>query len=279
MPRLTPRLAAVGVAALAGGLLARRRARQFDRGIDRRVGELVAATEPRTGTVTAEDVDALPAPIRRYANRALADEQPLVQRARLRQHGAFRLGSGWHAMRATQWVTTRPPAFLWDATIDVAPLLSIRVVDRYLGGAGILEARVRSLVPVARAGPGHAMNEGELLRYLAEAVWYPTVLVDGEVEWEPLDADSARATLRDDSVTATATFHVGDDDTVERVTGRRYRQEDDAYGSWIGRFGEYERHAGVLVPTSGEVGWATPAGEEPYWRATLDDVAYTMARA
>ena len=280
MSRLTPRRAAVGVSALsalAGVLLARQRASQFDRDIDRHVGELIAATDPQTGTVTDADLDALPDPIRRHLERALEPDQPRIRRVKLHQNGEFRLGPRWHPFEATQWVSTRPPAFLWDATVELAPLLPVRVVDRYQDREGVLDARVRSLVPVAQAGPGHAMNEGELLRCLAEAVWYPTVLASDSIEWDPVDDDAAKATLRDGSVTASATFHVGSD-AIERVTGRRYRQDEDSYAEWVGRFEDYERRSGLLVPTAGEVAWKDGDGERPYWRATVSESEYTFAR-
>ena len=264
MLRLTPRRATVGIGALSCAVLARQRTRRFDRDIERRVGELVAATDTQAGTVTSEEIDSLPAPIQRYAEAALDVGQPRIRRVRLRQHGEFRLGPNWRPFTATQWVSTRPPAFLWDATIDVAPLAPVRVVDRYRDGKGVLDARVRSLLPVAQAGPGHAMNEGELLRYLAEMVWYPTALLGEAIEWESVGDDAARATIRDDSVTASATFHVDAEDRIDRVTGRRYRQDKDRYDEWVGHFEGYERHSGLLVPTEGEVAWGTLDENTPY---------------
>ncbi|WP_340097681.1 DUF6920 family protein [Salinibaculum salinum] len=278
MTRLTARrAAALGIAVLAA--LAVRQRRRAEREVRRRIGELVADTDPQTGVVTSEDIESAPPPIRRYFDHALAGEQPVVRRARFHQRGEFRLGNSWHPLTATEWVTTRPPGLLWDATIDVAPFLPVRVVDRYQHGKGVLDARIRSTVPVAQAGPTPEMNEAELLRYLAEAVWYPTALLPSQgVEWEPVDETSARATIEDGGVTASAVFHVGPDDTVARVTAERYRQEDGQYAPWVGQFRNYERREGMLVPTEGEVAWETPDGEAPYWRATIDELSYTMAR-
>lgn len=281
MGRPKPRFLAVGataLGALAGGLLARQRASQFDRDIQRRVGDLVAANESQPGTVTDGDIAAVPGPIQRHLESVLGLPQPRIRRVNIHQQGNFRLGSNWHPFTATQWVSTQPPAFLWDATIEMAPLVPVRVVDRYQDREGVLEARIRSLLPVAQAGPGHAMNEGELLRYLAEMVWYPTALLSDSIEWETVDDDAAAATLRDGNVTASATFHIGENDTIERVTGRRYRQDEDSYGEWVGHFEEYERRSGILVPTTGEVAWDTRGGEQPYWRAAISALEYTFAR-
>ena len=276
----TPRVAlTLGLAAIVGGVAARHRTRHFDRTVNRRVGELIAGTEPQTDVVTAADIDAVPSPIRRYFERVLDVGQPLVRRARIQQRGEFRFGVDWHPLTATEWVSTRPPGFLWDASVDVFPLVPVRVIDRYQDGEGVLDARLHSLVQVAQAGPTPAMNEGELLRYLAEGVWYPTALLPSQgIEWESVNASAARATLEDGDTTASAVFHVGDDDTVERVTAKRYRQEDDDYQPWVGHFGDYARQDGLLVPTSGTVAWQLLGEEQPYWRGTIENVEYTTAR-
>jgi hypothetical protein len=123
------------------------------------------------------------------------------------------------------------------------------------------------------------MNEAEFVRYLAEAVWYPTALLPAAgVEWEAVDETSARATMTDGDVTASAVFHFGEDGRVERVTAKRYRQETDDFAPWVGSFDAYKRHDGVEVPTAAEVAWRTPDGDRPYWRATVDPGAYVQAR-
>jgi hypothetical protein len=255
-----------------------RRRRQFDATIRDRVDALL--TDAETPAASA-DLAALPAPVRRYFETVLPERQPPVRTVRLVQHGEFRLGgpdADWKPLTATQHVSVDPPGFVWDAEIAVAPALPARVLDGYRDGEGLLRARLRGAIPVASAGPDPAMNEGELVRYLAEAVWYPTALLPAAgVEWEPVDDESARATLSDGDVTASVVFEFADDGTVARVTAERYRQEDDSYATWVGRFHEYERRNGMLVPTAAEVAWDLPDGEIPYWRATVTDVQYAAA--
>jgi hypothetical protein len=274
-------LAAGASVALVGAGVAflRRRRRQFDATIRRHVDALLADAEtPAAGDA---DLAALPAPVRRYVETVLPADQPPVRTVRLTQRGEFRLGgpdADWKPLTATQHVSVDPPGFVWDAEIAVAPVLPARVLDAYRDGEGLLRARLRGAIPVASAGPDPAMNEGELVRYLAEAVWYPTALLPAAgVEWEPVDDESARATLSDGDVTASVVFQFAGDGTVERVTAERYRQEDDSYAPWTGRFDAYERSNGMLVPTAAEVAWDLPDGELPYWRATVADVQHTTA--
>lgn len=261
------------------GIIGYRR-RQFDREIEDTVESLLAGAES-TGHDTEDSTDwaELPAPVRRYFDTALVDTDREIRTVRLRQRGEFRLGgrdAAWRPLEATQHVRVSPPGFVWDAQIDVLPLVPARVIDSYSDGDGTLEARLLSVLPVATAGPSDEMNEGELVRYLAEAVWYPTALLPANgVEWTGIDDRSAMATLEHDGTTASVVFHFDDNDEVSRVTTDRYRQEADAYAPWTGYFRNYENHDGRHVPTAATVEWNLPDGDLEYWRATVTELDYT----
>jgi hypothetical protein len=191
----------------------------------------------------------------------------------------MRLGdadSPWRPFRATQHYAADPPGFVWDATVTLPPRLPVRVLDAYADGRGVLRADLLSTVPVAEAPPSPETNEGELLRYLAEAVWFPTALLpDAGVGWEAIDRETARATLRDGDVVAAAVFRF-DPGTglVTEVTADRYRAATGAVERWTGRFDDYEVRSGLRVPTRASVAWSLPAGDLPYWRGTVERISY-----
>ncbi|MUW14155.1 hypothetical protein GJ633_05405 [Halorubrum sp. CBA1125] len=73
------------------------------------------------------------------------------------------------------------------------------------------------------------MNEAELQRYLSETPWFPTALLSAAgLTWESIDERSARATLNDGDVTATAVFHFDEEGYLTQLTADRYRQDIDA---------------------------------------------------
>jgi hypothetical protein len=43
---------------------------------------------------------------------------------------------------------------------------------------------------------------------------------------------------------------------------------------WEGRFSDYRRQDGMLIPFYGEVAWITPQGEKPYFRGTVTQMTY-----
>ncbi len=223
-------------------------------------------------------IEALPAPVKRYLNAVLTPGQPVITAARFSQKGTFRLRDdekSWVRFEATQAVTTTPPSFDWRARMALAPGLSVLVQDSYFQGVGTLRGAIHGLVPVMQASGTPQMNRGELIRFLAEAPWYPTVLLPGHgIRWEPMTDSSARAVRTDHELNVAAEVHFDDSGLVSRVyVPSRFRMnaggEDEA--PWQGRFRAYREMDGVRVPTEGEVAWLLPDGPQPYWRATVTD--------
>jgi len=59
---------------------------------------------------------------------------------------------------------------------------------------------------------------GELMRFLAEAPWYPTALLPEEgVAWQPLSAQAAIATLQDHDSTVSLTFRFSHDGMISSI--------------------------------------------------------------
>jgi hypothetical protein len=245
-----------------------------------------AAQNPAPATYNAEDeLAGLPEPARRYFQTALQDGQKIVAKAEFSQEGDFRgdPASAWSPFVATQTVATSPPSFIWDAAVRMMPGASVFVHDAYIEGEGLLRARLLGLVTVAEARGGDEIAEAELMRYRAEAAWYPTALLPSQgVEWEPVDDTSARATLADGEVRTSLVFIFDDEGLIAEVRAdKRYRGEKNGvadYAPWRGRFWNYETRGGMKVPLEGEVAWEMPNGELfTYWRGQIKEIDYSFA--
>jgi hypothetical protein len=255
----------------------------------RRSTDALRARLARTGVAPqgppfrAEDVDALPVPVARYLHSVLKDGQPRVVRAYVASEGEFRRGEAadaWIPMRAEQVFASSRPGFVWDARMRMAPGVAIHVVDAYVDGAGTMRAAVAGLIPVVDAPETQELAVGEMMRWLAETPWLPTSLLPGGcVEWSALDDSSARAALRADGREVSADFRFGPQGEVTEVfVAERPRDIDGRYvpTAWCGRFGSYEEHDGMRIPTEAVAVWLLPGGELPYWRANITSVRYEL---
>lgn len=243
---------------------------------------LRAARQPVASTrVAAHDLDALPPPVARYLRLALPTDAPMIATARLQHRGSFATdaaGERWRPFTSDQLVITRRPGFDWDGRIRMMPGVDVRVHDAYVGGVGILHASLLGLITLARPPQTAALAEGELMRFLAEAVWYPTALWPGQgVTWEAIGDMAARATLRDGDVSVQLDFRFGPDGLVAVVeAAARGRTVGTATvpTPWHGRFWDYQLRGGVRVPLEGEVAWILPEGPLPYWRGRVEEIEY-----
>ncbi|MBN2556400.1 MAG: hypothetical protein JXA97_10720 [Anaerolineales bacterium] len=225
----------------------------------------------------------LPVPVKRYLARAVPAGQPLAYAARLTQQGDFRLGdasSDFIPFSAVQYMTINPPGFVWDADMQMMPLMGVNVVDASVGGEGALRARLLSTLAVADAEPSEMLNEGELIRYLAEAVWFPAALLPGNgVTWEAVDDRSAIATLTHADLAVSLLFTFKDKDEVIQVYAEaRGRNVEGEYvpTPWTGRFWHYQEMNGMLIPTEGEVEWNLADGDLVYWRGVIETAEYDL---
>ncbi len=247
---------------------------------------LAAARRPVSPrTFDPAELIGLPPPVERFFRAALRPGQPMIAAAHICHAGIFNLGEtrpSWKPFTSTEVVTLRRPGFDWDGRIAVAPGMAVRVHDAYVAGEGILEARLLGLVKLAGERGTPELARGELLRYLAEAMWYPTALLPSQgVHWEPLDDTSARATLSDGGTTVSLDFHFAADGLIEssRAVSRSRTLGGVVMESpWGGRGWRYELKDGMRIPMAGEVAWLTPEGAYPYWRGEIASLRYEFAR-
>jgi hypothetical protein len=154
-------------------------------------------------------------------------------------------------------------------------VVPVRGRDRYAGGVGDIRMKVLSLLPVA-AKSGGGLNQGALLRYLGETVWFPAGAVAPFISWAPRDSSSAVATMTHDGVTASATFYFDQEGRVAEVAAERYNDAKGQLLPWSVPITAYGEFGGVRVPTEGEGVWKYATGDFPYIRWQVTDIQYNQ---
>ena len=249
----------------------------FKRKVAREVAELFEGSSARPSVVVDANIAGLPAPVQRWLRNAGVVGKERPANVRLKQEGLFRQGEGqkWMPFRAEEYYTTDPPGFIWSATMRVAPLLSIVGRDKYHGGRGSMQFRLLSLIPVANAS-GPELDQGALLRYLNETMWFPAAALNPYITWEWIDSNSAQATMRYQGVQAAATFFFSDEGDLTNMVAQRYRlaPEGSVLDTWSTPLGEYGEFNGIRVPVAGEAVWNLASGDFSYIRLRLTEIEY-----
>jgi hypothetical protein len=244
--------------------------------------------KPKLTQFDARELDGLPPVVQRYFRAALPEGAPIIAAATVDHTGTFNLGETkdkWKPFTSHQRVVTQRPGFVWDGRITMLPGLSVHVHDAYVAGEGIMKPSILGLFTLMDLRGAGRVAEGELMRFFAEAAWYPTALLPSQgVQWKSKNQNSATASMTDGDLALTLTFTFNAQGLIETVRA-------DARGRtignrivlrpWEGRWSNYQVRDGMHVPMTGEVAWLLPpeeGGRKPYWRGTINSLSYEFSQ-
>ena len=257
--------------------------RAFSRLVRRDVQALTtrAARASRGPDVVTEQMLAgLPEPVRRYLRYTGVVGKPFVHTVRLTQKGRMRPGPGqpWMRLEAEEHYSVRPPGFVWGGTLHLGPIAAGRARDMYMDGRGQMLVKVASLFTVVDAS-GEEMDQGAMMRYLSEMIWFPSALLADNVSFQPVDAGSARVTLTDHGRTASATLFFDEEGRLTDFVAERYRMIDGSseLATWSTPITEYGEFEGLRLPIRGKAVWKLPGGDFEYIEVTVTRLEYDSA--
>lgn len=197
----------------------------------------------------------------------------------LQQQGKMRTSnkSQWMPVKAAQWFSTSIPGFLWFADVKIFPWLHLAGKDSYINGRGHMLINLLSVIPVVNA-KGPEINQGCLVRYLAEMVWFPYAAVSSHIEWSEVDALTARATITYGGVSASALFRFNEEGDFTSLKAKRYYSEKgrSTLEDWLVETepGAYRTFEGIRVPNSLQVTWQLKNGPFTWFLLKVTDIKY-----
>lgn len=216
-------------------------------------------------------VSSLPDLVREYAERAAGTNAGAARTLRVTQVGEMILkpGASPRPFTATEEFATDHVAFAWRARFPMLGPIAMRVTDSYDGSDGRLEVRFVGISLQRQRGP--QLAQGEAYRYLAEIAWVPqAILANPQLRWQEIDERTVDLSTSVQSAEITVRLTFNEAGEITHTVAERPRLEaGNAITRWIGGFTDYERLAGVLVPTRGEVSWELADGPFTYWRGTI----------
>jgi hypothetical protein len=98
-----------------------------------------------------DELDGLPAPVVRYFRSTLKEGQPMIRSVQLKQEGKFWAQGSWKTFEASQYFSVKPPAMVWDARIQMAPLMTVSVRDTHFQGKGSMLAKLMYIIPLVNS--------------------------------------------------------------------------------------------------------------------------------
>lgn len=251
---------------------------EFDREATRVVG-----LDETAAPVTDADLAHLPPPVQRYLRVTGVVGRDRVFNFRARFRGEIRSGpdAPWMAYTVEQYERFSPPVrlFLMDATLRGVPF---QALHRLSEGSATMRVKAAGVVQVAHAA-GPEMDRSETVTLFNDmCLLAPATLVDPRIQWEQVDANTAKArfTYGSHTIGATLAFNEAgeladfwsDDRSMAAPDGRSFTA-----ARWSTPFRDYRDFGGRRIGTRGEGRWHLPTGAFDYIRLEVIDIAYNIA--
>lgn len=226
------------------------------------------------------DVEGLPAPVQRGLSRAGVVNGEVPTAARVLQEGKIRTASDgrWLRFTAQEDYTLDRPGFLWNASLLSAGVRVGRATDSLVNGRGRMRVKLFGVFTVVDAS-GDEMDQGSLMRWLNESMWFPAVWATEVISWEPVDEHVAIGTVAVDGLTVSAEFHFDDDGRLVDFRADRFRDVGSGFQMtpWSTPLTEHRVFHGVELPSAGSAVWTLEHDAFEYIRIRVTDVSYSPA--
>jgi len=232
--------------------------------------------------ITPKMLSDLPPVVQQWLNRSGIIGKENIKTVHLQQRGEMRITpeGKWMPVTANEYFTVAKPGFIWVADVKAAPLLHLAGRDKYENGRGHMLIKLLSVYPVADA-KGDKTDQGTLLRYLGEIIWFPTAALGNYIRWEQLNENTARATMSYGGITAASIFRFNPAGDVTSFEAKRYydRKEGPTLENWLVTVDphSYREFNGIRVPTKSDVTWKLKTGDFTWFKLEVTDVVFNKA--
>ncbi|GAB4136724.1 MAG: hypothetical protein Fur0041_11290 [Bacteroidia bacterium] len=229
--------------------------------------------------ITKEQIQHLPEPVRKWLSNAHVIGHKKIHEVWLKQKGRMRTtpDGDWMDSDARQYFNVTAPGFIWITDVSSGPFIKMRGRDKFENGKGHMLIKVWSVIPVADA-KGKEIDQGTMLRYLGEIVWFPSAALEPYLKWEAVDSSCAKVimTLNGDSVNAMFRFNtIGDPVSFEAeryYTGKKQTTLE----KWVVEIdpNSYRNFGLFRVPAKSAVVWKLKEGDFKWFELEITDIRY-----
>lgn len=214
--------------------------------------------------VTNEMISGLPQAVQRWLLHAGVVGKETPNKLIISERGMLRTqpDQRWMRFKATQHFSIDPPGFVWQASITAAPGIEIGGQDTYREGRGKMVIKPLYLLN-ASDGSGKEIDQGTLVRYLAEMAWFPQCAVSPYLRWQRINENEAQVTMEYKGVIASGVYSFSTEGDVTGFKAKRYGNFGGIYKkeNWSVETTGYSTFNGVRIGNKSDVTWKLAEGD------------------
>ncbi|WP_156166149.1 MULTISPECIES: DUF6544 family protein [unclassified Marinitoga] len=229
--------------------------------------------------MTKEMINSLPPIIQKWLEQSNVIGKDIINQVHLKQIGKMRttLEGKWMDVRAEQWFKTEKPGFIWVADVKAPLGISLLGRDKYINGEGHMLIKLLSLITVVDS-KGKEIDQGTMLRYLGETIWFPTAVLNKYIQWEQVDPTTVKAVMNYSGITASGIFKFNIKGDIVSFEAKRYyeRKGKSTLENWFIQIdpNSYKEFEGIRIPTKATVIWKLKEGDFAWYKLEITDINY-----
>lgn len=229
--------------------------------------------------ITEQMLEPLPLPVQKWLINSGMVGKERIDTVYLKQRGLMRLKpeqKEWIKAEAEQYIITAKPAFLWQVAMPIMPCVNVVGRDLLMDGQAELLIRVASTVSVAKAANNEKTNISSLQRYLLELSWYPSAALSPYITWQPIDDQSAKATITHGGNSGSAIFQFNKAGELIQCSAYRYKDNDAVAQpkECIATIKENRVISGIKIPTKIDISWILDEGLFTWYKLEVINIEY-----
>ena len=147
--------------------------------------------------------------------------------------------------------------------------------DKYMNGKGNMLIKVMSTIPIGNSS-GEEMDQGAMLRFLAEIIWLPSAALNDYITWGAVNDSTAHATMINANQKVSGLFYFDQNGDVVGFEGKRYGNFQGHFSleTWYVRILEHKEFNGVRIGNKCEVTWKLRPGDFTWLQLEVTDISY-----
>ncbi len=230
--------------------------------------------------VSEELIAQLPAPVQRSLRWSGVIGSTVPAGAVVHQSGRIRSSdtSRWLRFSSRETYEIARPGFEWRASLKIGPITAGTATDSFRNDEGRMHVKLLGMFNIVDAA-GPAIDQGSLLRWLNETMWFPAVWATDLIGWESVDDHTALGSVCAGDLTVQAEFCFDDEGRFVDFHADRHRDMGDGRSEltrWSTPIREYAQLGGLNLPAGGEAVWHLAEGDFEYIQIRASRVEYTM---
>jgi NADH:ubiquinone oxidoreductase subunit K len=227
--------------------------------------------------ITNEMTDSLPPIVQKWMQRSGIINKHKINSVRLKQKGLMRSKpeSDWLKVNAEQYFRADEPAFIYKMEVDAAPFISMTGRDRYEEGQGNMLIKILGFYTMIDS-KNKEIDQGAMIRYLSESLWFPSFAISGYVKWEQINESTVKAKMVYKGMSESVFITFTPEADVKKIEAERYGEFDGKYSKehWSVVNASYKEFEGIRIGNISEVTWKLKSGDFTWFKLEITELEY-----